>query len=164
MTKRKIVVTSLAVVWLGFGAPRAVLAQVQGNADAGTTVAAVAPADPNDLSDGEKAAAGCGVAAAGGLAATYIAGPSEIVMLWGGGLLVPSGSVMLAVTLLGQIGASACAIGALATPTVLWAYDQSGNIAARLAQVSAGLGRQALAAFGPGQPPERQLAEVAPRP
>lgn len=151
MTKRKGVAAILVAVLLGFGAPRAAWAQAQGSGtDAAPAAAAAAPADPREMSDGEKAAAGCGFAAAGGLAATYAAGPSEITMLWGGGMLIPSGSVMLAVALLGQIGASACAIGVLATPTVLWAYDQSGNIAARLIQVTAGLGDRVLAAVGQG--------------
>ena len=156
MAKSRIVAATVAAVLLGVCAPRGVLAQGQGGADA-----APAAADPAAMTDGEKAAAGCGVAAAGSLAATYLAGPSEIVLLWGGGMLIPSGSVMLAVTLLGQIGASACAIGVVATPTVLWAYDQSGHIADRLIQASAGIGRQAAGvfgeAFGPGraadQPP-----------
>lgn len=162
MTKRKIVAAVLVAAVLGFGAPRAALAQqAKGGTDAATTVAAAPPTDPGELSDGEKAAAGCGIAAAGGLAATYAAGPSEITLLWGGGMLVPSTGIMLAVALLGQIGASACAIGVVATPTVLWAYDQSGNIAARLLQVTQGLGQRALMAFGQDEAPERQLADGA---
>ena len=155
MTKRKIVAALLVAVLLGAGAPRTAQAQGSGGPGSAAPEPAAAAADPGELSDGEKAAAGCGIAAAGSLAATYIAGPSEIAMLWGGGLLIPSGSVMLAMTLLGQIGASACAIGVLATPTVLWAYDQSGNIAARMVQVSEGLGKQMRVAFGQEQPPGR---------
>ena len=86
---------------------------------------------------------GCGVAATGALAATYIAGPSEITLLWGGGMLIPGNSIMLAVALLGQIGASFCAIGAVATPTVLWAVDQSSK----------------LFSEAPGLLPARQLAD-----
>ncbi len=128
MTKAKVIAAILAVAMLGFGAPRAALAQAQGASGTEAAPAAAAPAvaaDPGAMSDGEKAAMGCGIAAAGGLAATYIAGPSEITMLWGGGMLVPGNSIMLAVALLGQIGASACAIGVVATPTVLWAMDQT---------------------------------------
>ncbi len=158
MTKSKGVAAILVAVVLGFGAPRMALAQAPGSSTDAAPAAAAAPADPSDLSDGEKAAAGCGVAAAGGLVATYAAGPSEIAMLWGGGMLVPSGSVMLAVALLGQIGASACAIGVLATPTVLWAYDQSGNIGARLIQVTAGLGNRVLAVVGQGDAPDGGVA------
>ena len=146
MTKGKVIAAILAVVLLGYGAPQAALAQAQGasGTDAAPPAAA-APADPSAMSDGEKAAMGCGIAATGALAATYIAGPSEISLLWGGGMLVPGGSVMLAMTLLGQIGASFCAIGAVATPTVLWALDQSSK----------------LFAEAPGAVPVRQLAEGA---
>ena len=132
MTKGKVIAAILMAALLGFGAPRAALAQAQGatgtDAAPAAAAAASAPADPGAMSDGEKAAMGCGIAAAGGLAATYIAGPSEITLLWGGGMLVPSTSIMLAVALLGQIGASACAIGAVATPTVLWAADQTSKL------------------------------------
>ena len=141
MTENKMIAAILLAGVLGLGAPAAALAQAPaGNSDAA--------ADPAAMSDGEKAAAGCGVAAAGGLTATYLAGPSEIALLWGGGMLVPSGGVMLALALLGQIGASACAIGVVATPTVLWAYDQSGNIGARLVNASEGLGQQVLGVHG----------------
>ena len=155
MTTRKAVAAILVAGLLGFGAPRAALAQAQGASAADATAA---PADPAAMSDGEKAAAGCGVAAVGSLAATYAAGPSEITMLWGGGMLVPSGSLMLAVALLGQIGASACAIGVVATPTVLWAYDQSSNIAYSVMLATAGLGQQILAALGQGEAPGQRAA------
>ena len=131
MTKGKVIAAILAVVLLGYGAPQAALAQAQGASGtdaAPPAAAAAAPADPSAMSDGEKAAMGCGIAATGALAATYIVGPSEVSLLWGGGMLVPGGSVMLAMTLLGQIGASFCAIGAVATPTVLWAVDQSSKL------------------------------------
>ena len=128
MTKGKIIAAILVAGLLGFGAPRAALAQAQGSTGTEAAPAAAASADPGAMSDGEKAAMGCGIAAAGGLAATYIAGPSEITLLWGGGMLVPSTSIMLAVALLGQIGASACAIGAVSTPTVLWAADQTSKL------------------------------------
>ncbi|MEI6557169.1 MAG: hypothetical protein WCO00_02090 [Rhodospirillaceae bacterium] len=157
MTKGKLIAAVLMAAVLGFGPSRSAWAQAQGST--GTDAAPAAAADPGALSDGEKAAMGCGVAAVGGLAATYIAGPSEITLLWGGGMLVPGNSIMLAVALLGQIGASACAIGAVATPTVLWAYDQSGAIAAKLSQVSDGVGRRVMLAFGQGLEPARQLAD-----
>lgn len=129
MTKGKVIAAILVAALLGFGAPRAALAQAQGASGTDAApAAAAAPADPGAMSDGEKAAVGCGVAAAGGLAATYIAGPSEITLLWGGGMLVPGNSIMLAVALLGQIGASFCAIGAVATPTMLWAADQTSKL------------------------------------
>ena len=166
MAKRKVAGTILLAVMLGSGMSGAALAQAPGGTGTGTgtggDVATAASADPNELNDSEKAAAGCGIAAAGGLAATYLAGPTEVALLWGGGMLVPSGSVMLAMALLGQIGASACAIGMVATPTLLWAYDQSGNMADRLIQISQGIGQRVLVAFGQGHHPERQLADGTP--
>lgn len=154
----------LIAVLLGFGGYRDALARGSGGGatdPAGTEEAAAAPAESAGLTDAEKSAAGCGVAGAGAVAASYLVGPSEVLMLWGGGMVVPSGSVMLGVVLLAQIGTTFCAIGVLATPTVLWAYDQSGNIAARLAQVSRGIGRQALQLFQTASPEERQVADSA---
>lgn len=84
--------------------------------------------------DAEQQAVGCAAVAAVGLAATVAAGPSEIIMLWGGGMLVPSGAAAIWVTILAQIGVSGCALGAVATPTVLWFMDQSDNISAKLSQ------------------------------
>ncbi len=158
MAKPRLAGAILLAFVLGFGAPRVALADATGSSDVTTAAAA----DPNNLNDDEKAAAGCGIAAAGGMAATYIAGPTEIALLWGGGMLLPSGSVMLAMVLLGQIGASACAIGMVVTPTLLWAYDQSGNMADRLIQVTQRLGRNVIVAFRPEHPAERQLADGVP--
>ena len=149
MTKGKVISAILAAALLTAGTTGEALAQAQGRSGTQAAPAAPAapadanassaPADPSAMSDGEKAAAGCGIAAAGALAATYIAGPSEITLLWGGGMLVPSGSITLALALLGQIGASFCAIGAVSTPTVLWAMDQTGKL---FAEAPALLSRQ----------------------
>jgi len=84
--------------------------------------------------DAEQQALGCATVAALGLAATVAAGPSEIIMLWGGGMLVPSHAAAVWLTLFTQIGVSGCALGAIATPTVAWAVDQSDNILAKIAQ------------------------------
>ena len=158
MTDRRIVTAMLLAAALGLGTPEAGLAET-GNGSNGSTAPAVVQADPADVSDVEIAAAGCGVAAAGSLAASYAAGPSEIALLWGGGMVVPSGSIILAVALLAQIGASTCGIGALAAPTVLWVYDQSGNIVARLTHVAGGLTKRAMIAF---RPRPEQVADAYP--
>jgi hypothetical protein len=55
-------------------------------------------------------------------------------MLWGGGMLIPSHAAAVWLTLFAQIGVSGCALGAIATPTVLWALDQSDNIQAKIRQ------------------------------
>jgi hypothetical protein len=83
---------------------------------------------PNRFSDNEASSAGCLVGGGGLFAAGYLAGPSEAIMLWGGGLLAPSGSLVLAVSLLGGLGAAGCSFGATVAPTVAWAYEQSQRI------------------------------------
>lgn len=173
MINGKLTAAILMTAMLALAAPSPVLAQAQGSDGTGNAPAA-ASADAGGLADGEKQALGCGIAAAGAMVATYIAGPTEITLLWGGGMLFPSNSAALALSLLGQIGASFCAIGAVATPTVLWAYDQSDAITAKLFQTSDAVGRRVmtasrdagaslLAGFGLGGANTRQLAEgVAP--
>lgn len=105
--------------------------------------AAVAPPpDTGGLSDSEQQALGCAMVAGAGLAATAVAGSTEIMMLWGGGMLIPSRASTLWMALFAQIGVSGCALGAIATPTVLWAIDQSDNIAAKAAQISSHVGQQ----------------------
>ena len=76
------------------------------------------------LSDNEVASFGCLAGGGGMFAAGYALGPSEAIMLWGGGLLVPSGSTVLAISLLGALGAAGCSIGATLAPTVTWFSDR----------------------------------------
>jgi len=164
MFKAKVTAAMMLAAALAFGTAGTALAQAQGsdgtgNAPAAADSAAPAAADPNALGDGEKAALGCGIAATGAMLATYIAGPTEITLLWGGGMLFPANATTLALSLLGQIGASFCAIGVVATPTVLWAYDQSDNIAAKFSQASGQMGGQVLEALGFGRPEARLVAE-----
>ncbi|MEI6413451.1 MAG: hypothetical protein WCP34_04190 [Pseudomonadota bacterium] len=105
-----------------------------------------APASPVDtpLSDGEQQALGCVAGAGVGLAAAAMAGSTEVMLLWGGGMLIPSRASTLWLALLAQIGVSGCAFGAIITPTVLWTVDQSDNIAATVAEMSSNLGEQIL--------------------
>ena len=163
MTKMTGPAALLVAALVGFGGHGAALAAEMStpSPDAAAPPAA-APTDPDALTDPEKAAFGCGLSAATSMVFTYLAGPTEIALLWGGGTIIPSGSVMLAMVLLGQIGATACGIGLLATPAALWVYDQSGNMAARLIQVSERAGRHAVEALLPVPTPDRQVAEGAP--
>jgi len=180
MTKGKVTAAVLLAATLALGTPGTVLAQAQGSNGTGNAPAAApadsggtAPAaDAGGLGDGEKQALGCGIAATGAMLATYVAGPTEITLLWGGGMLFPSTSTTLALSLLGQIGASFCAIGAVATPTVLWAYDQSDNITAKVFQTTDRVGRDVmeasrhagasvLAGLGLGGRDGRQVADRA---
>ena len=73
------------------------------------------------MSDGEKQAAGCILSSAATMSATYLAGPSEVIMLVVGGLIVPSSSSVLFVALMGTMASMACGAGAAITPAVLWA-------------------------------------------
>ncbi|CAK0744221.1 membrane hypothetical protein [Gammaproteobacteria bacterium] len=80
------------------------------------------------LSDTEIASFGCLAGGTGLFAAGYLVGPTEAIMLWGGGLLVPSGSTVLAISLLGALGAAGCSIGATLAPTIAWFSEQSGRL------------------------------------
>jgi hypothetical protein len=82
------------------------------------------PAKP--LTDDEISGFGCIIGSLGMFAAGYLAGPSEAIMLWGGGLLTPSNSGVLAVSILGGLGFAGCSIGATLAPTFTWAYERSG--------------------------------------
>jgi len=79
------------------------------------------------MTDGEKQAAGCVISATGTMAATYAAGPSEIIMLVVGGLIVPSSSEVLFIGLMSTMASMACGAGAAITPAVLWAARQLGD-------------------------------------
>ncbi|CAK0745690.1 membrane hypothetical protein [Gammaproteobacteria bacterium] len=98
---------ALLVGWLGVGA-----------------AAEVAPV-ADSLSDSEISSFGCIAGGTGLLTAGYVAGPSEAILLWGGGLLVPSGSTVLAVSMVGALGAAGCSLGATLAPAVTWAYQRS---------------------------------------
>jgi hypothetical protein len=76
------------------------------------------------LTEDQISSFGCILGGTGLVAAAYLAGPSEAIMLWGGGLLTPSGSGVLALSIIGGMGAAGCSIGAILAPTVSWAYQQ----------------------------------------
>ncbi|CAK0741372.1 membrane hypothetical protein [Gammaproteobacteria bacterium] len=77
-----------------------------------------------DLSEDEISSFGCLFGGIGLFTAGYVAGPSEAIMLWGGGLLVPSGNSVLAISMLGALGAAGCSIGASLAPTISWLFEQ----------------------------------------
>ncbi len=77
------------------------------------------------MTDGEKQAAGCIISGTATMAATYALGPSEMIMLIVGGLIVPSNSASLFISLLGTMGSMGCGAGAAITPAVLWAFKSS---------------------------------------
>lgn len=78
--------------------------------------------DFRPMTEEEKNSAVCVAGATAGMTASYIAGPSEVIMLVVGGLVVPSSSSILFWGLFGTIAAAGCAIGELVTPATSWLY------------------------------------------
>jgi len=95
-------------------------------------------AEAPGLSDGAKQGIGCLITGGAALTWGYLAGPSELIMVAAGGVLAPSATAPLTIALLGTLGASSCALGAMATPTALWAYDEWDHITATLTRQAAG--------------------------
>ncbi|CAK0741247.1 membrane hypothetical protein [Azospirillaceae bacterium] len=91
------------------------------------------------MSDAAAQGAGCLIAATSSIGAVYAAGPTETMMLATGAVIVPSTSSLLFLALFGIVAAGTCGMGAVATPAVLWAYDQSEGLGARLAAAWDGL-------------------------
>jgi len=93
-----------------------------------------APAADAGLSDATKQGVGCLVGAGSALTyAAFAAGATESLMIAAGGLLAPSATPTLWLGLTATVAAATCAMGAAATPVVLWAVEQKDNIAANLA-------------------------------
>lgn len=81
-----------------------------------------------ETSDAERQAYGCLVGGGAAAVLTAVAGATETVKIVAGGMLVPTNSLVLWVSLAGTVIASSCAMGALATPGVvrLWNYYYNG--------------------------------------
>jgi hypothetical protein len=77
------------------------------------------------MTDSEQQSMGCIVSAIGTMAAVYAVGPSEIIMLVVGGVIVPSSSSVVMASLLGTMASVGCAAGATITPLVTWAWRRS---------------------------------------
>lgn len=75
------------------------------------------------MTEEEQNSAMCVAGATTGMVASYIAGPSEVIMLVVGGLVVPSSSSILFWGLFGTIAAAGCTIGSLVTPATSWLYN-----------------------------------------
>ncbi|CAK0744235.1 conserved membrane hypothetical protein [Gammaproteobacteria bacterium] len=80
------------------------------------------------MSDAAAMGVGCLVAGSSSLAAAYALGPTELMMLVTGAVIVPSTSSLLFVALGGILGAGACGVGAALTPTVLWTAENAEGI------------------------------------
>jgi hypothetical protein len=80
--------------------------------------AALAP-----MSDGEKQGFGCLISGSLSLGATLLANPNEMIMVIAGGTLAPTTTIGVGVAILGTVFASICAVGAIATPAILWTWN-----------------------------------------
>ncbi|CAK0746460.1 membrane hypothetical protein [Gammaproteobacteria bacterium] len=80
------------------------------------------------LSDATKGGIGCLAAVGGTLAASLLAGPSELVMVAAGGTLSPSATTPLLVSLTATLFVATCSMGIAATPAVLWFSEQVGVV------------------------------------
>lgn len=84
------------------------------------------------MSDSAAQGMGCLVATTSSLAIAYAIGPTELMMLVTGAVIVPSKSSLLFVALGGILGAGACSIGATLTPGVIWASENSPAISEKI--------------------------------
>jgi len=110
---------------------------------AGTELSEAQPEGPppiRPMTDGEIQAAACVLSATAAMTATYAAGASEVIMIVVGGLLVPSKSSVLFLSLMGTMGAASCGIGSVLAPTVLWATRQSDGLGDKVAALGSRLG------------------------
>jgi hypothetical protein len=116
---------------------------------AGPTLAATAlldampddrPAPVRPLTDGEIQSAACVLTSTATMAATYAVGPTEIIMVVVGGLLTPSKSSTLFLSLMGTMAAAGCGLGSALAPAAMWAARQSSGAGDRLAQLGHTLG------------------------
>jgi hypothetical protein len=125
MTKKLIITSLLWTILSGWLMNNAVYAGSAEPPPAQST-ATTGTAATERLSDDELSSFGCLIGTVGMFTAGYWAGPSEAIMLWGGGLLTPSNSAVLAVSILGGLGYAGCSFGSAIAPTLGWAYEQMG--------------------------------------
>jgi hypothetical protein len=76
------------------------------------------------MSDAAAQGIGCLALATPVMAAAYSFGPTEIMMLVTGAVIVPSSNAQLFITLGGILGAAICGVGASLTPSVIWAVER----------------------------------------
>jgi hypothetical protein len=122
------------------------------------------------MSDAAAQGIGCLALATPVMAAAYSFGPTEIMMLVTGAVIVPSSNAQLFITLGGILGAAICGVGASLTPSVIWAVermnwtDPASNTNATLQSGQGGLMKVAadsapiaptvIAQASPASPPE----------
>jgi len=81
-----------------------------------------------EMSDAAAQGVGCFFMGTSSLAAAYALGPTELMMLATGAVIVPSSSSLLFIALGGILGAGACSVGASLTPAVLWAKENKASL------------------------------------
>ncbi len=123
--------------------------------------AAPAADDTGGLSDATKQGIGClATSGAAIVYTTFWAGATESLMIAAGGLLAPSMTPTLWLGLASTVVAATCALGATATPAVLWAVEQKDNILANLSWRMRQTGGDLAGLFTiPAPSGPRQLAE-----
>jgi len=72
------------------------------------------------MSDAATQGVGCLALATPIMATAYQQGPTEIMMLLSGAVIVPSSNAQLFIALGGILGAAACGVGAVLTPSAIW--------------------------------------------
>ncbi|CAK0741261.1 membrane hypothetical protein [Azospirillaceae bacterium] len=108
---------------------------------------AAAPADSGvkaseGLSDATKQGIGCLASSGFFTGWAMMAGSSETLMIVAGGMLAPSATTPIMMAFVSTLTAATCALGAAATPAVLWAFEQSDAIGANLAWQAGNAGRE----------------------
>jgi hypothetical protein len=91
------------------------------------------------MSDAAIQGAACLGVATASIAAAYLVGPVELLMLATGAQHIPSSSATLFIPMLSVLGGGTCAMAAAATPGVRWLMDQSDALGAQVASFAGGL-------------------------
>lgn len=76
------------------------------------------------MSDAAAQGVGCLALTTPIMAAAYALGPTEIMMLVTGAVIVPSSNAQLFISIGGILGAAACGVGASLTPAAVWAMEK----------------------------------------
>jgi len=109
--------------------------------DAGA--AADSAVKPNEgLSVSTKQGIGCLASSGFFTGWAMVAGSSETLMIVAGGMLAPSATTPIMLAFVSTLTAATCALGAAATPAVLWAVEQSDTIGANIAWQAGNAGRE----------------------
>lgn len=84
------------------------------------------------MSDAAAQGVGCLAMTTAGLTMAYAMGPTELMMLVTGAVIVPSSSSLLFIALGGILGAGTCSVGASLTPSVIWAKENAKGISEKI--------------------------------